>query len=80
MMGLESSRLPEDSSGTREGGVWFLPAALCAVDPLGWVRIRCLQGSRPASNLPQKKRLGRRAEKGWSLVSLFLFPDPEIIE
>ena len=43
------------------GGGRILPTALNAADPLGWVRIWCLHGSRPARSLPQQKGLDERS-------------------
>ena len=42
--------------GVFEGG--FLPTALSAVGPLGWIRIWCLHWSRPVKCLLQQKGLG----------------------
>jgi hypothetical protein len=54
-MGPESTRLPAAALGLGEGD--FLPTALSAVDPLGWIVIWCIHESGPTRSMPQQKGL-----------------------
>ena len=40
--------------------MWFLPTAVSAAGPLGWVRISSLLRSRPTRGLPQQQGPGGR--------------------
>jgi hypothetical protein len=53
---------PSSSSRTQGEGGGFLPTALSAAGPLGWIGLWILQGSRPTMGLPQQQGPGGRAE------------------
>jgi hypothetical protein len=74
LMGDESTRLPAAAQGLGRGvHVVFLPIALSAVDPLGWIGIWSLQRSRLTRGLPQQQGPGRR-------MKLTLYHDLNLIE
>jgi hypothetical protein len=56
-MGPESTRLPAAALGLGSGYCWrvFLPTALSAAVPLGWIGIWTLHGSIPTRGLPQQQ-------------------------